>query len=92
MTGQLGDVDFARFARDGVVAMSSEEALQLFDTAMVVDQPFVLPARIDLAALKAKFDAGTLPPMFVDLINAPAAARSTTRWPRPSRNLRCYNA
>ncbi|EUA44489.1 short chain dehydrogenase family protein [Mycobacterium xenopi 3993] len=72
MTGQLGDVDFARFARDGVVAMSSEEALQLFDTAMVVDQPFVLPARIDLAALKAKFDAGTLPPMFVDLINAPA--------------------
>ncbi|WP_039890258.1 type I polyketide synthase, partial [Mycobacterium xenopi] len=72
MTGQLDDVDFARFARDGVVAMSSEEALQLFDTAMVVDQPFVLPARIDLAALKAKFDAGTLPPMFVDLINAPA--------------------
>jgi polyketide synthase 12 len=72
MTGRLDDVDFARFARDGVVAMSCDEALQLFDTAMIVDQPFVLPARIDLAALKAKFDGGTLPPMFVDLINAPA--------------------
>jgi polyketide synthase 12 len=72
MTGGLGTVDFARFARDGIVAMSSAEALQLLDTAIIVDEPFLLPARIDLTALRAKFDAGTLPPMFVDLINAPA--------------------
>ncbi|MGA9493554.1 MAG: type I polyketide synthase [Mycobacterium sp.] len=72
MTGALDTVDFARFARDGIVAMSSTEALQLLDTAMVIDQPFLLPARIDTTALRAKFDAGTLPPMFVDLINAPA--------------------
>src|SRR6201999_3755108 len=65
-------VDFARFARDGIVAMSSTEALQLLDTAMVVDEPFLLPARIDIPALRAKYDAGTLPPMFVDLINARA--------------------
>ena len=70
MTGGLATVDFARFARDGIVAMSSDEALQLLDTAMIVDEPFVLPAHIDLVALRAKFDAGTLPPMFVDLINA----------------------
>ncbi|BBX45076.1 type I polyketide synthase [Mycobacterium cookii] len=72
MTGALEAVDFARFARDGIVAMSSNEALQLLDTAMVIDQPFLLPARIDTIALRAKFDGGTLPPMFVDLINAPA--------------------
>jgi polyketide synthase 12 len=72
MTGELATVDFARFARDGVVALSSSEALQLFDTALVVDEPFLLSARIDTAALRAKFDGGTLPPMFVDLINAPA--------------------
>jgi mycoketide-CoA synthase len=71
MTGDLATVDFARFARDGIVALSAEEALQLLDTAMVVDEPFILPARIDLAALRVKFDGGTLPPMFVDLINAP---------------------
>jgi polyketide synthase 12 len=59
-------------ARDGIVAMSSEEALQLLDTAMIVGEPFMLPARIDLVALRAKFDGGTLPPMFVDLIHAPA--------------------
>ncbi|WP_099287881.1 type I polyketide synthase [Mycobacterium persicum] len=71
MTGGLASVDFKRFARDGIVAMSSEEALELLDTAMIVDEPFVLPAHIDFAALRVKFDNGTLPPMFVDLINAP---------------------
>ncbi|MEL4222118.1 SDR family NAD(P)-dependent oxidoreductase, partial [Mycobacterium avium subsp. paratuberculosis] len=71
MTGGLGAADLARFGRDGIVAMSSQEALELMDTALIVDEPFLLPAHIDLAALRAKFDGGTLPPMFVDLINAP---------------------
>ncbi len=71
MTGALGAADRARFGRDGIVAMSSDQALELMDTALIVDEPFMLPAHIDLAALRAKFDAGTLPPMFVDLINAP---------------------
>jgi mycoketide-CoA synthase len=72
MTGALATVDLARFARDGIVAMSSDEALELLDTAMIVDEPFLLTAHIDFAALRVKFDGGTLPPMFVDLINAPA--------------------
>ena len=71
MTGALGAADRARFGRDGIVAMSSDEALELMDTALIVDEPFMLPAHIDLAALRVKFDSGTLPPMFVDLINAP---------------------
>ncbi|OBG69209.1 type I polyketide synthase [Mycobacterium sp. E3305] len=71
MTGALGAADRARFGRDGIVAMSSDEALELMDTALIVDEPFLLPAHIDLAALRVKFDSGTLPPMFVDLINAP---------------------
>src|SRR6202044_2669221 len=51
---------------------SSTQALQLLDTAMVIDEPFLLPAHIDTTALRVKFDGGTLPPMFVDLINATA--------------------
>ncbi len=70
MTGGLANVDFARFARDGILALSSEEALQLLDTALIVDEPFMVPARIDLAALRVMFEGGTLPPMFFDLINA----------------------
>jgi polyketide synthase 12 len=72
MTGGLEAVDLARFARDGITAMSSAQALQLLDTAMVIDEPFLVPAHIDTTALRAKFDGGTLPPMFVDLINATA--------------------
>src|SRR5580693_6124317 len=34
MTGGLASVDFARFARDGILAMSAVEAMQLLDTAM----------------------------------------------------------
>jgi mycoketide-CoA synthase len=71
MTGGLGAADRARFGRDGIVAMPSDQALELMDIALIVDEPFMLPAHIDLAALRVKFDAGTLPPMFVDLINAP---------------------
>src|SRR6185312_15143509 len=59
MTGGLGAADRARFGRDGIVAMSSEQALELMDTALIVDEPFILPAQIDLAALRVKFDAGT---------------------------------
>jgi polyketide synthase 12 len=72
MTGGLASVDLKRFARDGIVAMSADEALGLFDVAMIVDEPFMVPAHIDFAALRVKFDGGTLPPMFVDLINAPS--------------------
>jgi mycoketide-CoA synthase len=72
MTGGLASVDLKRFARDGIVAMSADEALGLFDVAMIVDEPFMVPAHIDVAALRVKFDGGTLPPMFVDLINAPS--------------------
>ncbi|HXO24603.1 MAG TPA: beta-ketoacyl synthase N-terminal-like domain-containing protein, partial [Streptosporangiaceae bacterium] len=49
------------------------DALQLFDTAMVVDQPFLLPAHIDTTALRA--NAAVVPPMFVDLVNTPARRR-----------------
>ncbi|MGH3542679.1 MAG: type I polyketide synthase, partial [Mycobacterium sp.] len=69
MTGGLDAAGRARLGRGGVMALPSAEALQLFDTAMVVDEPFLLPARIDTAALRA--NAAVVPPMFTDLINAP---------------------
>src|SRR6202023_1160548 len=64
MTGGLDDAGRARLARTGVKALSSVDALQLFDTAMVVDEPFLLPAHIDTAAMRAS--AAAVPPMFVD--------------------------
>jgi polyketide synthase 12 len=72
MTERLGSADRARLARGGVTALSCAEALALFDTAMVVDESYVMPAKIDLAALRAKFHRGTLQPMLTDLISAPS--------------------
>ncbi|MCV7420797.1 type I polyketide synthase [Mycobacterium yunnanensis] len=72
MTGHLQDVDLARLNRDGILALALDDALALFDEALTVDEPFLVPARIDRAALRTKSSAGTLPPMFVDLISGPA--------------------
>ncbi|TVS74484.1 beta-ketoacyl reductase, partial [Mycobacterium helveticum] len=83
MTGGLGAAGRARLGRDGILALSSDEALELFDTALILDEPFIAAARIDLAALRAH--AAVVPPMFSELVAAPrrrqvddslAAARS----------------
>ncbi|MCV7270222.1 KR domain-containing protein, partial [Mycobacterium tuberculosis variant bovis] len=69
MTSGLDAADLARLGREGVLALSTAEALELFDTAMIVDEPFLAPARIDLTALRAH--AVAVPPMFSDLASAP---------------------
>ncbi|MGA8250247.1 MAG: type I polyketide synthase, partial [Mycobacterium sp.] len=73
MTGGLDDADLARLGRDGILALSSDEAMELFDTALIVNEPFMAPARIDLTALRAH--AIAVPPMFTDLLNAPTRRR-----------------
>ncbi|MEB4212379.1 SDR family NAD(P)-dependent oxidoreductase, partial [Mycobacterium sp. 94-17] len=73
MTGGLDAADLARLGRDGILALSSDEAMELFDTALIVDEPFLAPARIDLGALRAH--AVSVPPMFTDLVNAPTRRR-----------------
>ncbi|MGO9508801.1 MAG: SDR family NAD(P)-dependent oxidoreductase, partial [Mycobacterium sp.] len=73
MTGGLDEAGRARLGRDGILALSSDEAMELFDTALIVDEPFLAPARIDLPALRAH--AVAVPPMFSDLVNAPTRRR-----------------
>ncbi|MGB9226191.1 SDR family NAD(P)-dependent oxidoreductase, partial [Mycobacterium sp.] len=73
MTGGLDEAGRARLGRDGILALSSDEAMELFDTALIVDEPFLAPARIDLPALRAH--AVAVPPMFSDLVNTPTRRR-----------------
>ncbi|MEU6486660.1 type I polyketide synthase [Streptomyces sp. NPDC046887] len=51
MAGQVTGADLARLRREGAVPMPAEEALALFDAVLVRDQPFSVPARLDLAEL-----------------------------------------
>ncbi|WP_156688864.1 type I polyketide synthase [Mycobacterium sp. Marseille-P9652] len=65
MTAHLGDRDKARMSRLGLAPLSTEQALQAFDAAMLVDHPVLVAARLDRAALSEHADE--LPPLLRDM-------------------------
>ncbi|HET8681007.1 MAG TPA: type I polyketide synthase, partial [Micromonosporaceae bacterium] len=72
MTDHLDDADRARMTRSGAAALAGPEALALLDAALGVPYPAVVPARFDLAALRAQAAAGPLPPVLRRLVRLPA--------------------
>ncbi|NEE42417.1 KR domain-containing protein, partial [Streptomyces sp. SID7982] len=58
MAGRLSDVDLARMSRVGAAPMSADEGLALFDAATALDEAVIVPARLDLAELRAQAAAG----------------------------------
>lgn len=69
MTRHLGERDKARMSRVGLAALTSDDALQLFDAAVLADRPTVVATRLDTAALTAH-DAA--PPLLRQLIGRPS--------------------
>ena len=87
MTGSMGAADVARMARSGIAAMPTEQGLALFDDALAAGAPVVVPARLDLAALRVQAASGMMPALFRELVRQPArravaTARggSVTQW------------
>jgi polyketide synthase 7 len=70
MTRHLADRDKARMSRVGLAPMSTENALRLFDTAMVTDRAVLVGARLDPAALADH--SAALPPLLSHLVARPA--------------------
>ncbi|WP_051766789.1 type I polyketide synthase [Saccharothrix syringae] len=66
MTGHLSEVDIARMARSGIVGLPSAEGLALFDAALALDEPLLVPMKLDLAALRSRGDE--LPALFRGLV------------------------
>jgi NAD(P)-dependent dehydrogenase (short-subunit alcohol dehydrogenase family) len=67
MTGDLDEADLVRLRRMGVAAMPTPEALALFDAACANGRAVLVPARLDIAALRGR--PGTeLPPLLRDLV------------------------
>ncbi|MFE5662248.1 beta-ketoacyl synthase N-terminal-like domain-containing protein, partial [Streptomyces sp. NPDC056517] len=58
LTGNLAAVDQARMGRGGVLAMSSAEGMELFDSAVAGDQALLVPMKLDLRAVRAEATAG----------------------------------
>jgi len=55
-------------ARLGMVALSDDKGLELFDAARSMDEALVVPVPVDTAALRAQARAGTVPPLLRGLI------------------------
>ncbi|MFL6123021.1 SDR family NAD(P)-dependent oxidoreductase, partial [Actinophytocola sp.] len=68
MTAHLGDADVRRMARAGLTPLSTADGLALFDAALRVDEPVVLPMHLDTAALRR---SGDVPAVFRGLVRAP---------------------
>jgi polyketide synthase 12 len=70
MTAHLDAADLTRMARSGLTPMGSQEALDLFDTALTAEQPHLIPAHLDLKALRSLATLDALPALFTNLIHA----------------------
>ncbi|MEU0061132.1 SDR family NAD(P)-dependent oxidoreductase, partial [Streptomyces sp. NPDC006334] len=78
MAGRLSDVDLARMARVGAAPMSADEGLALFDAATALDEAVVVPARLDLAGLRAQAAAGVMAPLFRGVVRTSAVRRTAS--------------
>ncbi|MFE5588286.1 type I polyketide synthase, partial [Kitasatospora sp. NPDC056531] len=74
MGGRLSEADLARWARTGAVAMPAEEALSLFDLALNEPGATLVPAHLDLPAIRAR--AAAAPALFADLLGTAGRRRA----------------
>nr|AXL06020.1 polyketide synthase [uncultured bacterium] len=58
MTAHLGGADQARMSRGGVLAITPEEGMDLFDAALGSRQPLLVPVKLDLRGTRAGAAAG----------------------------------
>jgi polyketide synthase 12 len=79
MTEDLDQADLSRLRRMGIAAMPTPQALALFDSACTSDKPVLIPARVDVAALRNK-SGDELPLLLRDLADGgrPRRNRAST--------------
>ena len=74
MTGHLSQGDRARMTRGGAAGLSASEGLALLDLAAGRDEALLVPARLDMAGLKARAArGGDVPALWRRLVPPPGA-------------------
>ncbi len=71
LTEGLGDADLARIARMGLVAIETDQGLELLDRACALALPLVVAVPFDLQALRPLAREGMLPSLLDGLVSAP---------------------
>jgi acyl carrier protein len=82
MSSTMGEADLRRMSRVGIAALDPGQGLALFDTAITLDAPALVPMRLDLRALGEAPDDP--PPVFRSLVRSrrrAAAAPDAGRLP-----------
>ena len=75
----LSQTSLARISRSGIAELTADEGLALLDLAISRDEPTLIPARLDLAGLRAQAAQGTdMPPLWRELIGPVRPAASVT--------------
>jgi polyketide synthase 12 len=78
MISQLDEADRARAARLGIMTLSDEEGLELFDAALLCGRPFTVAARIDPRGLGRLAAIGGLPPILAGIARRRGARRAAS--------------
>ncbi|MGW2213208.1 SDR family NAD(P)-dependent oxidoreductase, partial [Streptomyces sp. NPDC001781] len=85
LTGQLTDSERARINRGGISALSAEEGLALLDAAVARDEAVLVPARLDLAGLRAQSARSTeVPSLWRALVGAGTGRRTAASGSSPA--------
>jgi acyl transferase domain-containing protein/acyl carrier protein len=76
MTRDLQESDRARMARAGAIPLSQAQGLELFDQALALDAPLLLPVRLDGELMSGQAQLGALPPMLRGVVRTAARSRA----------------
>ena len=71
MTAHLSGRDLARMSRSGLAPMNPEQALELLDASLAIDNPLMVATRLDRGALDTLAQSGGLPALFSGLARRP---------------------
>jgi hypothetical protein len=71
ISGHLSQADRARMARSGMGALTADEGLALFDTALAADDAVMVPMHVEGAVLTDGADPGQVPGLLRGLLRAP---------------------
>ncbi|WP_256256849.1 type I polyketide synthase [Streptomyces sp. MUSC 14] len=78
MAADITDADVVRMQRQGVQPMASQEGLALFDAAVSVSEPVLVPVRLNLAALGTPQPGEMASPLLRTLAGTPAGPGGRT--------------
>ncbi|MDT0343459.1 type I polyketide synthase [Streptomyces sp. DSM 44938] len=81
MAGALDDADRARMARGGVLPLTPEHGMALFDAATAMDDALLVPARLDIDRLRRQFGDGGVPALYRGLVTGPARRSAAAAGP-----------